>query len=323
MPAMVQWRGRQARLHSRPMKPTQTKPTKSKKSPRRPEGVVEKLSARSADRHVLYTASVQNVEAEIDFVDKTYRKLRGRHAVSLREDFCGTAATSCEWVRRRPANVAYGLDLDAETLEWGRRNNIARLPEKARPRVHLYERDVRLPQSVVRPDAVLAMNFSYWIFPERAQLIEYFSSVRRSIASDGVFFLDFFGGYEAQQEMEEPRKVVLPVDRCAGALAGASEGQRTFTYVWDQKHYNPITGEYHCDIHFRFRDGTQMKRAFSYKWRLWSMPEIRDALRDAGFGVVTVYWEGTEEDGSGNGVFRPSLKGEVCPGWIAYITAEV
>ena len=50
--------------------------------------------AARADRHQLYERSVQNVEAEIDFVDETYRSLRGRRARLLREDFCGTAGAA-------------------------------------------------------------------------------------------------------------------------------------------------------------------------------------------------------------------------------------
>ena len=73
---------------------------------------VEIPLAAQADRHALYQESVQCVESEIDMVDENFKKLRGRLAVTLREDFCGTANTSCEWVRRRPANVAVGIDLD-------------------------------------------------------------------------------------------------------------------------------------------------------------------------------------------------------------------
>jgi len=47
--------------------------------------------AESADHHALYEASVQCAETEIDFVDQTFRELRGWRARSLREDFCGTA----------------------------------------------------------------------------------------------------------------------------------------------------------------------------------------------------------------------------------------
>ncbi len=52
------------------------------------------LTARTADRHELYQLSVQNVESEIDFVDAEFERLRGRKAVRLREDFCGTGNTS-------------------------------------------------------------------------------------------------------------------------------------------------------------------------------------------------------------------------------------
>jgi hypothetical protein len=66
-----------------------------------------------------------------------------------------------------------------------------------------------------------------------------------------------------------------------------------------------------------------MTRAFSYEWRLWSLPEIREVLEEAGFKNVTVWWEGTEEDtGEGDGEFEPAERGEACPGWIAYFTAE-
>jgi len=46
-------------------------------------------------------------------------------------------------------------------------------------------------------------------------------------------------------------------------------------------------------------------------------------LREAGFASSTIYWEGTNhKSGEGNGIFRPSTRGEACAGWIAYIVAE-
>ena len=59
-----------------------------------------------ADRHHLYQESVQDTESEIDFVEETWADLRDRPATLLREDFCGTANTACEWVRRDPAQAA-------------------------------------------------------------------------------------------------------------------------------------------------------------------------------------------------------------------------
>ena len=69
---------------------------------------------------VLELLNDQCVESEIDFVDSTFKKLGKRHAKSLREDFCGTTNTSCEWIKRRKTNTALSIDLDEEVLEWGK-----------------------------------------------------------------------------------------------------------------------------------------------------------------------------------------------------------
>lgn len=272
------------------------------KKKRRPK---PKLTAQNADRHVLYGKSVQNVEAEIDFVDQTFEALRGRKARVIREDFCGTANSACEWVRRRPGNRAVGVDLCAETLAWAREHNLPTLSDGERSRVTLLERDVRDPGPEGRgADVVLAMNFSYWVFAERAGLVAYFRSVRESLGKRGIFILDHYGGSDALTETEEEREI---------------DG---FTYVWDQHRYNPITGEMVCYIHFKFRDGSKMERAFEYHWRHYTLPEIRDCLLDAGFGKVTVYWEGEDEDGEGNGEFEPAEEGDADMAFITYIVAE-
>ncbi|MGD8743844.1 MAG: class I SAM-dependent methyltransferase, partial [Granulosicoccaceae bacterium] len=96
-----------------------------------------------------------------------------------------------------------------------------------------------------------------------------------------------------------------------------------FTYTWDQAEYNPITGDYVCHIHFEFPDGSKMKNAFTYEWRLWTMPEIRELLEEAGFKNVQTYWEGTDEEtDEGDGNFEATEQGEADAGWIAYIVAE-
>ena len=53
------------------------------------------------------------------------------------------------------------------------------------------------------------------------------------------------------------------------------------------------------------------------------LPVLRELLEEAGFRKITVYWEGTDEDtGEGNDEFTPSIRGEACPGWIAYLVAD-
>ena len=259
--------------------------------------------AELADRHELYEESVQNVEEECSFVSKTFREQRNRPALSFREDFCGTASACCEWVGKDPQRVAVGVDIDHEVLSWGRDNRLNRLNDEQRSRIQLIESDV-MTVNTERVDVVGAFNFSYFIFKQRSQLKTYFESVYRALKSDGIFFLDAFGGYEAFEEMKEKTKY------------------DSFTYVWDQAKYYPVSGEMLCHIHFKFPDGSKIKKAFSYDWRLWTLPEIQEVLTEAGFRNVTVYWEGDDGDGGGNGEFTPDDKGDADAGWIAYITAE-
>ena len=77
-----------------------------------------------------------------------------------------------------------------------------------------------------------------------------------------------------------------------------------------------------CHIHFEFQDGSRLEKAFSYTWRLWTLPEIRELLEETGFRQVTVYWQGYDDDGEPDGVFVPVGEGEADAGWICYLTAE-
>ena len=247
---------------------------------------------------------MQDTEAEIDFVEETWNALRDRPAELLREDFCGTANTACEWVRRDPMHLAVAIDLDGEVLEWGELNNLARLTGEQRSRISLLQDDVRAGADELA-DIVLAMNFSYYLFMTRAEMLAYFRSVLDGLMDDGIFFLDAYGGYDAPKNLVEERE-------CDG-----------FTYIWEQAAFNPIDGSMDCYIHFSFPDRSRMDRAFSYRWRLWTLPEIRELLEEAGFSDVTVYWEGTdEENNEGNGIYEPAEVGDADPGWVCYVVAQ-
>ncbi|MDT8438024.1 MAG: class I SAM-dependent methyltransferase [Wenzhouxiangellaceae bacterium] len=259
--------------------------------------------AEKADRHVLYEASVQDTESELEFVAETFEALVGRPLKSIREDFCGTGNTACAWVRAGKDHSAIGVDLDAEVLAWGRAQHVNGLGKAARSRVRLVQGDV-LDTACEPVDAVLAMNFSYYLFTSRERLREYFRAARRSLKPDGLLFLDAFGGYEAHQELEERTEY------------------DDFTYVWDQSAFNPINQHMTCRIHFEFPDGSELHDAFVYHWRLWLLPEIRELLLEAGFQSATVYWEGTDEEtGEGDGIYTPSEQGDADAGWICYIVA--
>lgn len=263
--------------------------------------------AEIADRHRLYELAVQDAGAELAFVDRTFRRLRGRPAETLREDFCGTAAVCAEWVRSRRSRHAWGVDLNPEVLDWGRRNNLSRLDPAQAARVTLLQDDV-LTVETAPVDVLLAMNFSYWTFKDRPTLGRYLRRARDTLADDGVLFLDAFGGYDAFRELEEPREI--------------DEGGWRFTYIWDQARFDPLGNHLLCHIHFAFPDRSRIDEAFTYDWRLWTLPELRELLEEAGFARVTVYWQGFDRDGEPSGRFRPVTRGEADAGWIVYITAE-
>ena len=230
-----------------------------------------------------------------------FRNEYGRKPTFLREDFCGTALLCAEWVKKRAGNTALGVDYDGPTLEWGRANNIAPLG-KAASAVTLVQDDVR--NVTDRPaDVVAAMNFSWWGFKTRARLGEDFRTAHANLREEGILVLDCYGGPEAQVPQIEERE------------------QTGFDYLWDQDHFNPITGDVRCLIHFRFPDGSKLKKAFNYDWRLWTLPDTCDLLEECGFRKTVVFWEGTDKDGEPSGIFRPSKKGDLAPAWVAYILA--
>jgi SAM-dependent methyltransferase len=259
--------------------------------------------AERADIHELYEESVQNVENEVSFLKNTFRELTGRTAYVFREDFCGTASLACEWVKQGSEYSAIGVDIEPAVLEWGRRHRVSRLETEDQARVSLIESDV---QTVETPkvDILAAFNFSYWIFEERAQMVGYMRRCHGALKDDGILFMDMFGGPESFEETREKTKL------------------KGFTYIWHQAKFHPVTNHMQCYIHFKFPDGSKIKKAFSYSWRLYTAPELRDMLLEAGFRNVTVYWEGEDEDGEGNGEFTPDEKGEADRAWIAYIVAE-
>lgn len=266
-----------------------------------------KSLAERADRHRLYELSVQSPHSEVDFVSRRFRKLTGRRARLLREDFCGTAAVCCEWVRRHRDNHAVGVDLDGEVLDWTSAHHVPALKPAQQSRLRLIQGDV-LEVSAGGMDVVLAMNFSYWLFRDRSILKRYFRAVHKALVSDGIFFLDAFGGYDAFRELQEEREI--------------EDSGHSFTYIWDQARFNPVDNRMRCHIHFGFPDRSRLDRAFSYDWRLWTLPEIRDLLEESGFPTITAYWQGFDKNGDADGRFRPVTRADADAGWICYLTAE-
>jgi hypothetical protein len=262
-----------------------------------------RTQAQQADKYELYEKAVQMPEVDAALVERLFRKRFGRPAHRMREDFCGTAIFACEWVRRSPGHRAWAIDLDAVPLRSGRRRHAASLTPAQAARLQLIQGDVlRVTHEPV--DVTVAFNFSYFLFPTRDELRRYFESARAGLAREGLLLLDAYGGADAQRVQFEPRKV---------------DG---FVYIWDQHAFDPISHAVTNYIHFQFRDGSRLHRAFRYDWRLWTLPEIRELLGEAGFRETEVYWEGTDRETlEGNGVFRRCRRAPHDPAWICYIAA--
>lgn len=268
-------------------------------------------SPLARDPHALYEASVQSADYDLDFFERVYRRHHGHTFRRFREDFCGTAMLSCAWALRRPGNGSWGVDMDRATLAWARREHLARMRDAAR-RVTLVRADVR---SVTRPrvDLVTAMNFSYWVFKRREDLREYFRTARRSLTKGGLLVVNIYGGTGAMEPLEEKRKI---------AASQGPDGLRipAFTYIWEQASFNPVDHHLTCHIHFQLGDGTKLRRAFSYDWRMWMLPEVQEVMREAGFPATEVYVEGwNHKKHEPDEVYRLRTRFDNQEGWLAFV----
>lgn len=235
------------------------------------------------DRYDLYELCVQSPRHAVGLL----RAIHGGGARVLGEDFCGTAAVSREWVKEDGC-TAVGLDLDADVLRAAR----ARCGDG---RIVLKERDVVRGEVGAAADVVFVGNFSIGEIHERAALVSYLMRSRQRLSRGGVFVCDTYGGESAYRAGAVVRKHAAP----DGAIVH---------YTWEQRRADPATGMVENALHFRVERGgeivLELTDAFVYRWRLWSIPELRDAMAEAGFARTSVH---------------SSLKGEAATLGASYI----
>ena len=260
------------------------------------------MEAKPFDKYKYYIDSVQDAPQTAEHVSRFYKQLRGKPARILREDFCGTFAIASEWVRRNKANRAMGVDIDDEPIKWGMTHHAAFLSAQELKRLQILKADVRSPR-IPPSDIIVAMNFSFFIFKARRDLLGYFKSCRQTLRKDGLLDPRLFrrdGNVGAQRRENDAREIYL--------LLGSAS-------------FDPITHHSLFHIHYKLRGKPKRKKVFTYDWRMWTLPELRYVLEDAGFKNSYVYWEGEDENGEGNGQFRKVTKAENCEAWIAYLVA--
>lgn len=265
---------------------------------------------RRPDLHHLYEASVQGVETDLDFAVRVFKNKRNHVPNDLREDFCGTAALACEWVSRSPQHRAWGVDFDRPTLDWGIAHNVAQLSTQAGELKLLCANVLKVKTPPV--DLVMALNFSFCVFKTRDLLLTYFKKVHSALNNGGLFITDIYGGTESGGTKLEPRKV---------KSFTATDGTKvpSFTYIWDQAEYNVIDHHVVNYIHFNIPGIGKINKAFSYDWRLWTLPELQELLLEAGFKSVEVYLHDWTDAGESDDIYRRRTRYENSLGWVAYV----
>ncbi len=221
--------------------------------------------AHDLDRFDLYELCVTDAPRLARFLHAVH----GRAPQTIREDFSGTGALARAWAAVIPGGSATAVDRDPEPL--------ARC------------RGVRGVRAIVRDaarcragaDVIAATNFPIGYWHDRASLLRYFRAVRASLNPRGIFACDTYGGRDAFERLTITRRVRGP-------------GGERIEHAWEQRDADPAGAMVTDVLHFRVRNrGARRDRvlrdAFVYRWRLWSIAEVRDALSEAGFSAVEVY----------------------------------
>jgi len=263
----------------------------------------QRTLAEQADRHVYYERAVQDPKNDAKTLAKLFRRYRKVEPLVLREDFCGTATLATHWTKARADRSAIGVDLDRDTLAWGQVNNVEAAGGDVAARVNLIHGNV-LDAGGPKADVTCALNFSYCCLKQRSSMLAYLKATRANLKKGGVFIADVLGGPDSMAAAED------------------THDHGDFVYRWEQAFFDPLTHEMECHIHFDFPDGSSLAPAFSYEWRLWSMPELCDLLAEAGFSAVHRLWEKTDDAGEGTGVFFEPHRVENWDQWWTYVVAE-
>lgn len=258
------------------------------------------------NRFDLYELAVQSPVTQARFL----RALHRGKPTMLREDFCGPASIARAWLElpASPHHRACGVDRDAEPIDHARRKAADRnLLEGDRMTFEVC--DVRASRT--RADIVAAFNFAACELHDRATLLEYLRHVRATLNPGGLLACDLYAGANAFSAGSSATTIETP--------------QGPVRYVWHQRRADPVTARVENAMHFRLPDGSKMRNAFVYHWRLWSASELRDAMLDAGFAGAEAHLSyGQAIDDDDQIVATPHAEGEpIDEDFIVYVVGRV
>ncbi|KAI8810615.1 hypothetical protein BJ742DRAFT_799533 [Cladochytrium replicatum] len=302
------------------MKPSSSKSSEPGKKSKKKSGAQDRRTTRddfsadtgfrtiaeTVDRHEVYHKAVQLPEEDVRNLQTFYKRAHeevsrmGRRRVKksggeddddlgervqatlLREDFCGTAIVCREWSKLSPENIAYGVDLDAAVLDYADKVTQSE-------RVKLYWGDVLVDQhkpvapsdqnvrivedddtptadkrgslgALPKVDIIAGLNYGVCYFGDRTTLVKYLRASRSRLRDGGVLVVDVFGGGNVT----------------SGKGRIVERRFEDFTYYFEQRGYE--------------RDGSWLRSVFRYTFRAYTIPEIREAMIEAGFSETMVWW---------------------------------
>lgn len=236
------------------------------------------------------------------------RAVHGKSPRTLREDFSGSAALARYWAQSDPRASAVAVDVDSEPL--GLLGGLDRV-EAVRGDVLGCRR---------RADVIACTNFPLGYWHTRVALVKYLRHARACLNPRGVLVADTYGGRDALVPGEIIQHLVGPEDE-------------RIEYTFEQRRADPATGRVVDALSFRVTPAGRSRAivfrdAFVYDWRLWSIPELTDALREAGFKGVEVHDRlggAVEETGRASGTLRvrPIADGqELDDNYVVYVVAR-
>jgi len=229
------------------------------------------------DKHELYQNSVQDVKKETEFFKKTYRLLFNKQAKTFREDFCGTGALSCEWVKNNVQCNAVGIDIDTETLEWGIKNNVEFLNSDS-DRVKLINHNVLVEYPEIEKfDVICSLNYSHFLLTKRKDILQYFKNVFRNLSKDSIFIIDFYGGSHIHSDHSH--------------VNYKSSGNSKFI----SEQVNILNSQQNCSLNFKVSKNKYMP-FFKYTFRTYSIIELTELLEEVGFNKFKMYIKEFVED---------------------------
>ena len=260
------------------------------------------------DRYDLYELCVQDAPTMARFL----LAVHGGAPRVMREDFCGGGAVAREWAALGRGYRAIGVDLDEGALARLRAQAAA---ARVAGRVRCVRADVM--DCVLRADVISATNFPIGYWHTRRDLVKYLRATRRRLSRGGIFVCDMYGGASALKRMKKRRVVPLGSERAAG---------RSVEYTWEQRRADAATQRVIDALHFRVKRAgrvvAELRDAFIYDWRLWSIAELREAMEEAGFRSVEVYDRLADAvDDKGRVYVRQAE--ELGRDWVVYLVARM